>query len=135
MPRLSWILVMLLTTALAGGGQTLSPFGVPYSDTHTLRCQSGRSVLYFAQNTQFVRLFYLGKVSVLAALNLPAIENDYSDVGLPGMGEFDTPKLGPGLEWRSVVRNGYSWQRSELYRVVHRPDGRRTLTLLERCWG
>ena len=29
---------MLLTTALARGGQTLSPFGVPYSDTHTLRC-------------------------------------------------------------------------------------------------
>ncbi|WP_407539877.1 hypothetical protein Q0M94_00295 [Deinococcus radiomollis] len=130
---------LLCSSALAGEGvspaQALSTFRVPYSDTHALHCQSGRSVLYFATNTQFVRLFYLGKVSVLSALNPPAVQNDYSDVGLSGMGQFDTPKLGPGLEWRSTVTSGSMWKRSGLYRVVQHPDGKRTLTLLERCRG
>lgn len=127
--------VLLLSIAFAGGGQTLSPLGVPYSDIHTLHCQSGRTVLFFSPNTQFVRLFYRGAARGLGALNPPATQGDYSDVGLSNMGQFDTPKLGPGLEWRSTARSGFMWDKAELYRVVQRPDGRRTLTLLERCRG
>ena len=137
MPRLLFAsAALLISSALAAGGQALSPLGVPYSDTHTLRCQSGRTVLFFSPNTQFVRLFYRGAARGLGALNLPATQGDYSDVGLRSMGQqFDTPKLGPGLEWRSTARSGFMWNKAELYRVVQHPDGRRTLTLLERCQG
>ncbi|WP_424950919.1 hypothetical protein [Deinococcus sp.] len=125
--------ICVLSPALAGGnGAKRSPFGVPYSDTVTLHCRSGRSILFFYANTQFVQLFYRGRVVQLTGL---ATTRDirYSNVGLPSMGQFDKPLSGPGLEWRSTVKSGFMWKRSELYRALQHPGGQRTLTLLERC--
>lgn len=135
--RLAAVLVVLFTRShsFAGGGQPrLSPFGVPYSDTVTLHCQSGRNILFFSGNTQAVNLFYEGKVSRLA--DLPYNRDiRYSTVGLKGMGDFEHDQLGPGLEWRSTVKSGSMWEQSALYRVVQHRGGKRTLTLLERCKG
>lgn len=126
--------VCALSLASAAGQAKLSPspFGVPYSDTETLHCWSGRSVLFFSANTQFVNLFYRGKVAQLVNI-VTARDLRYSNVGLPSMGQFDRPVLGPGLEWRSTAKSGFMWKSSELYRVIQHPGGRRTLSLLERC--
>ncbi|GAA5512064.1 hypothetical protein Dcar01_00778 [Deinococcus carri] len=132
------LLAALLTaSALAGGGGPhLSPLGVPYSDTVTLHCRSGRSVLFFAPNTQSVRLMYRGKVSGwMGYLSLPATSGRYSNVGLLGMGEFATPRLGAGLEWRDLPPTGAALHQGELYRVTQHPNGQRIYTLLERCSG
>lgn len=134
------MLALLSASALAGGGgPRLSPLGAAYSDPVTLPCRSGRRVLFFSPNAQSVRLLYRGKVS---SRSYPVQKDQahardlrYADVGLPGMGAFDTPRLGEGLEWRSLAQSGPAWAKSELYRVVQRADGRRNLTLLERCSG
>ncbi|MBB5295215.1 hypothetical protein E5F05_12135 [Deinococcus metallilatus] len=126
---------LLPASALADGGPRLSPLGVPYSDTVTLHCQSGRSILFFSPNTQSVRLLYRGKVSGWLGYLSFTSGIRYSNVGLPGMGEFDTPRLGEGLEWRSLAKSGFSWSKSELYRVTQHANGQRDLNLLERCSG